>query len=46
MRGEYTEPADIANVFAFLASDAANCINGSTLAAAYGCLGFKFPSGS
>jgi NAD(P)-dependent dehydrogenase (short-subunit alcohol dehydrogenase family) len=45
MRGEFTEPEEIANVFAFLASDAANCINGSTLAAEDGYLGFKFPLG-
>ena len=43
MRGEFTEPEEIANVFAFLASDEANCINGSTVAAEDGYLSFKFP---
>lgn len=45
MRGEFTEPEEIANVFAFLASDEANCINGSTVAAEDGYLSFKFPLG-
>ena len=43
MRGEFTEPEEIANVFAYLASDEANCINGSTVAAEDGYLSFKFP---
>ena len=46
MRGEFTEPQEIANVFAFLASDEANCINGSTVAAEDGYLSFKFPLGA
>jgi len=45
MRGEFTQPEEIANVFAFLASDEANCINGSTVAAEDGYLSFKFPLG-
>jgi len=43
IRGEFTQPEEIANVFAFLASDEANCINGSTVAAEDGYLSFKFP---
>lgn len=43
MRGEFTQPVEIANVFAFLASDDANCINGSTVAAEDGYLNFKYP---
>jgi meso-butanediol dehydrogenase/(S,S)-butanediol dehydrogenase/diacetyl reductase len=43
MRGEFTEPAEIGNVFAFLASDAANCINGTTIYADDGFTSFKYP---
>lgn len=43
MRDEFTQPAEIASVFAFLASDAANCINGTTVAAEDGFLNFKYP---
>lgn len=43
MRDEFTQPVEIANVFAFLASEDANCINGSTVAAEDGFLNFKFP---
>ena len=43
MRGEFTQPGEIADVFAFLASDEANCINGSTVCADDGFLNFKYP---
>ena len=43
MRGEFTQPEEIANLFAFLASDAANCINGTTVAGDDGFLNFKYP---
>ncbi len=43
MRGEFTQPVEIANVFAFLASEEANCINGTTVAAEDGFLNFKYP---
>ncbi|MFV0443390.1 MAG: SDR family NAD(P)-dependent oxidoreductase [Planctomycetaceae bacterium] len=43
MRNEFTEPVEIANVMAFLASDDANCINGSTVATEDGFLSFKYP---
>lgn len=43
MRAEFTQPAEIANVYAFLASDKANCINGTTVAAEDGFLNFKYP---
>jgi len=43
MRGEFTQPAEIADVFAFLASDEANCINGSTVRAEDGFINFKYP---
>ena len=43
MRNEFTQPAEIADVFAFLASDEANCINGSTVCAEDGFLNFKYP---
>ena len=43
MRAEFTQPHEIADVMAFLASDDANCINGSTVAAEDGYLGFKYP---
>jgi len=43
MRGEFTQPGEIADVFAFLASDEANCINGSTVCAEDGFVNFKYP---
>ena len=43
MRPVLTEPADIADVVAFLASDAANCINGTTVQAGDGFTSFKYP---
>jgi len=43
MRNEFTQPKEIADIFAFLASDDANCINGSTVYADDGYLGFKYP---
>ena len=43
MRGEFTQPAEIANIYAFLASDEASCINGTTVAADDGFLNFKYP---
>lgn len=43
MRSEFTQPVEIANVYAFLASDAANCINGTTVAAEDGFMNFKYP---
>ncbi|MCP5204003.1 MAG: SDR family oxidoreductase [Pseudomonadales bacterium] len=43
MRNEFTRPEEIADVFAFLASDEANCINGSTVCAEDGFLNFKYP---
>ncbi len=43
MRGEFTQPREIADLFAFLASDEANCINGTTVNAEDGFLSFKYP---
>ena len=43
MRDEFTQPEEIADVIAFLASDAANCINGTTIYAADGFENFKYP---
>jgi NAD(P)-dependent dehydrogenase (short-subunit alcohol dehydrogenase family) len=43
MRAEFTQPREIAEIFAFLASDEANCINGTTVNADDGFLGFKYP---
>lgn len=43
MRGEFTQPAEIADVFAFLASAESNCINGTTVSADDGFLNFKYP---
>jgi len=43
MRRTFTMPGEIAAVFAFLASDAANAVNGTTIAADDGFLNFKFP---
>ncbi len=43
MRGEFTQPREIAEVFAFLASDEASCINGNTICAEDGFLNFKYP---
>jgi len=42
MRG-LTQPSEIANIFAFLASDESNCINGCTVYGDDGFLQFKFP---
>ncbi len=42
MRG-FTQPYEIANVFAFLASEESNCINGCTVYGDDGFLSFKFP---
>ena len=41
--GRIAQPEEIANAFAFLASDEASCINGTTLAADDGFLSFKYP---
>lgn len=43
MRDTFTQPDEIANVVAFLASDEANCINGSTVNADDGFTNFKYP---
>jgi meso-butanediol dehydrogenase/(S,S)-butanediol dehydrogenase/diacetyl reductase len=43
MRETFTQPEEIAQVVAFLASEQANCINGSTVAADDGFLSFKYP---
>ncbi|WP_226665071.1 SDR family NAD(P)-dependent oxidoreductase [Microbulbifer aggregans] len=43
MRSEFTQPDEIANVIAFLASDEASCINGTTVYAADGFENFKYP---
>lgn len=43
MRDKHTEPREIANVFAFLAADESNCINGTTIYADDGFTNFKFP---
>jgi NAD(P)-dependent dehydrogenase (short-subunit alcohol dehydrogenase family) len=43
MRGEFTQPEEIADIFAFLASDESNCINGSTVYAEDGFMNFKYP---
>lgn len=43
MRAEFTQPEEIADVFAFLASTEANCINGSTVYAEDGFMNFKYP---
>lgn len=43
MRNDFTTAAEIAAVFAFLASDEANCLNGSTFAADDGFMNFKYP---
>ena len=43
MRNEFTQPAEIADVFAFLASAESNCINGTTVNADDGFLNFKYP---
>jgi NAD(P)-dependent dehydrogenase (short-subunit alcohol dehydrogenase family) len=42
MRNEFTQPEEIARVFAFLASDESNCINGSIVASEDGFLNFKY----
>ena len=43
MRERVLEPEEIADVVAFLASDNANCINGTTVEAGDGFCGFKYP---
>lgn len=43
MRDTFTQPAEIANVVAFLASDESNCINGCTVYADDGFANFKYP---
>ena len=43
MRATFTQPEEIANVMAFLASDEANCINGVTVTADDGFTSFKYP---
>ncbi len=43
VRDTFTQPSEIAEVVAFLASDASNAINGSTVAAEDGYMAFKFP---
>lgn len=43
MRAEFTQPVEIARVYAFLASEEANCINGSTVNAEDGFVNFKYP---
>ncbi|MFV0278804.1 MAG: SDR family NAD(P)-dependent oxidoreductase [Parahaliea sp.] len=43
MREALIEPQEIASVVAFLASDEASCINGTTVEAGDGFGGFKFP---
>ena len=43
MRNEFTQPREIADIFAFLASGEANCINGSTVYAEDGFMNFKYP---
>lgn len=43
MRDTFTQPEEIANVVAFLASDEANCINGCTVYADDGFSNFKYP---
>ncbi len=43
MRQVFTQPIEIANVFAFLASDEANVINGCTVMACDGFENFKYP---
>jgi len=43
MRDTFTQPEEIARVFAFLASAEANCINGTTVNAEDGFVNFKYP---
>ncbi len=43
MRERLIEPEELAEVIVFLASDAAGCINGTTVEAADGFCGFKYP---
>lgn len=43
MRETFTQPSEIANVVAFLGSDEANCINGTTVYADDGFSNFKYP---
>jgi hypothetical protein len=43
MRSEFTQPGEIADVFAFLASAESNCINSCTCSVDDGFLNFKYP---
>jgi len=43
MREEFTQPEEIADVFAFLASGESNCLNGTTVYAEDGFSNFKYP---
>jgi NAD(P)-dependent dehydrogenase (short-subunit alcohol dehydrogenase family) len=43
MRDQFTMPSEIARVFAFLASEEANCLNGMTVNADDGFTNFKYP---
>ncbi len=43
MRQTFTQPSEIAGVVAFLSSDEANCINGTTVYADDGFVNFKYP---
>lgn len=43
MRQTFTQPNEIADIVAFLVSDEANCINGTTVSAADGFENFKYP---
>ncbi len=43
MRNNFTQPEEIANVFAFLSSEDSNCINGTTIYAEDGFANFKYP---
>ena len=43
MRDTFTQPEEIARVFAFLASSDANCINGTTVNGDDGFVNFKYP---
>ncbi len=43
MRREFTQPVEIANVMAFVASDEGNVLNGSNIACEDGYLSFKYP---
>ena len=43
MQDEFTNPEEIADVIAYLASDQASCINGCTIYAPDGFENFKYP---